>query len=126
MKIRLVNGGKPFNSKAAEMCSKLLETISSSGEEENYIKIKFESFGCQVKYGPVMHVIAGIQQENVIGACFVGQDPTTQKMVMDKYTRIRGDYVAIVQHPYNLVLIPPIFMIDDFGCYWSVTIQCIN
>lgn len=52
--------------------------------------------------------------ENVVGVCFVGQDVTGQKVVMDKFTRIQGDYRAIVQNPNPLI--PPIFGADEFGC----------
>ena len=33
---------------------------------------------------------------NVVGVCFVGQDVTGQKIVMDKFINIQGDYKAIV------------------------------
>lgn len=48
-----------------------------------------------------------------MGVCFVAQDITGQKMVMDKFTRIEGDYKAIVQNPNPLI--PPIFGTDEFG-----------
>lgn len=51
--------------------------------------------------------------ENVVGVCFVAQDITGQKTVMDKFTRIEGDYKAIVQNPNPLI--PPIFGADEFG-----------
>ena len=50
---------------------------------------------------------------NVIGACFIAQDITGQKSVMDKFTRIEGDYKAIVHNPTPLI--PPIFGTDEFG-----------
>lgn len=52
-------------------------------------------------------------RENVVGVCFVAQDITDQKTVMDKFTRIEGDYKAIVQNPNPLI--PPIFAVDAFG-----------
>lgn len=52
-------------------------------------------------------------QESVVGVCFVAQDVTAQKTVMDKFTRIEGDYKAIVQNPNPLI--PPIFGTDEFG-----------
>lgn len=48
-----------------------------------------------------------------MGVCFVAQDITGQKMVMDKFTRLEGDYKAIVQNPNPLI--PPIFGSDEFG-----------
>lgn len=52
-------------------------------------------------------------RDNVVGVCFVAQDITGQKIVMDKFTRIEGDYKAIVQNPNPLI--PPIFGMDEFG-----------
>lgn len=64
--------------------------------------------------------------DNVVGVCFVGQDMTQHKIVTDKYTRIQGDYTAIVSNPS--ALIPPIFMIDEFGCCseWNAAMQEIS
>ncbi|CAI9786140.1 unnamed protein product [Fraxinus pennsylvanica] len=41
------------------------------------------------------------------------KDITIQKSIMDKFTRIQGDYRAIIQNPNPLI--PPIFGIDEFG-----------
>lgn len=43
----------------------------------------------------------------------MAQDLTAQKTMMDKFTRIEGDYKAIVQN--RNPLIPPIFGADEFG-----------
>ena len=43
----------------------------------------------------------------------MAQDLTAQKSMMDKFTRIEGDYKAIVQN--RNPLIPPIFGNDEFG-----------
>lgn len=51
--------------------------------------------------------------ETVVGVCFVGQDVTGQKTVMDQYTRIQGDYTTIVQARNSLI--PPIFGSDELG-----------
>lgn len=50
---------------------------------------------------------------NVVGVCFVAHDLTAQKTILDKFTRIEGDYKAIVQN--RNPLIPPIFGSDEFG-----------
>lgn len=65
-------------------------------------------------------------QENVVGVCFVAQDITGQKTVMDKFTRIEGDYKAIVQNPNPLI--PPIFGTDEFGwcCEWNPAMAKIS
>lgn len=52
-------------------------------------------------------------EDNVVGVCFVAQDITGEKMVLDKFTRIEGEYKAIVQNPSPLI--PPIFGADEFG-----------
>ncbi|KAH9745320.1 Phytochrome C [Citrus sinensis] len=87
------------------------------GIEERNVEIKLRAFGPRETSGPVILVVNACctqdTKENVIGVCFVGQDITGQKLVMDKYTRIQGDYVGIVSSPS--ALIPPIFMTDEDG-----------
>ncbi|KAI3769545.1 hypothetical protein L6452_00652 [Arctium lappa] len=51
--------------------------------------------------------------ETIVGVCFVGQDLTAKKLIMDKYTKVKGDYASIVRSP--CALIPPIFMMDEYG-----------
>ncbi|KAF6141458.1 hypothetical protein GIB67_021274 [Kingdonia uniflora] len=59
----------------------------------------------------------------IVGIFFVGQDIIGQKLVMDKYTRVQRDYIAIVQ--ISSALIPPIFMIDENRrcSEWNESIQ---
>lgn len=52
--------------------------------------------------------------DNIVGVCFVGQDVTVQKVVMDKFINIQGDYKAIVHSPNPLI--PPIFASDENTC----------
>lgn len=47
----------------------------------------------------------------IIGVGFVGQDVTAQKLVMDKFINIQGDYKAIIHSPNTLI--PPIFASDE-------------
>lgn len=47
----------------------------------------------------------------IVGVCFVGQDVTGQKVVMDKFINIQGDYKAIIHNPNTLI--PPIFASDE-------------
>lgn len=67
--------------------------------------------------GPVILVVNACASrdinDQVVGVCFVAQDMTGHKMVMDRFTRIEGDYKAIVQNPSPLI--PPIFGADEFG-----------
>ncbi|GJT15779.1 phytochrome C [Tanacetum coccineum] len=52
-------------------------------------------------------------QETIVGVCFVGQDLTAQKLITEKYSKVKGDYTSIVRSP--CALIPPIFMMDEYG-----------
>lgn len=60
---------------------------------------------------------------NIVGVCFVGQDVTGQKAVMDKFINIQGDYRAIVQSPNPLI--PPIFAFDENTCCseWNTAME---
>lgn len=101
-----------------------------TGKEENNVEIKLKIFGPKQKDGPVILVVNACCShdlyDNVVGVCFVGQDMTQHKMVLDKYTRIQGDYTAIIRNPS--ALIPPIFMIDEYGCCseWNIAMQEIS
>jgi PAS domain-containing protein len=75
------------------------------------------TFGLQKEKGAVILIVNACSSrdvtENVVGVCFVGQDVTGQKQVLDKFTRIQGDYKAIVMNPNPLI--PPIFGTDEYG-----------
>lgn len=64
--------------------------------------------------------------ENVVGVCFVAQDITHEKKVMDKFTKLQGDYKAIVQNPNPLI--PPIFGVDEFGwcTEWNLAMENLS
>ncbi|KAK2985678.1 hypothetical protein RJ640_011906, partial [Escallonia rubra] len=91
--------------------------LALEGKEERSVEIKLKKFGPQENDGCVILIANACcsrdVKENIIGVCFVGQDVTGQKLLMDKYTRIQGDYVGIVRSPS--ALIPPIFMMDEHG-----------
>nr|AHZ63940.1 phytochrome [Dipteris conjugata] len=91
--------------------------LALQGEEEQNVEIKLKTYGDQAEKGPVILIVNACSSrdftENVVGVCFVGQDVTGQKVVMDKFTRIQGDYKTIVQNPNPLI--PPIFGADEFG-----------
>nr|AHZ63967.1 phytochrome [Encephalartos barteri] len=91
--------------------------LALQGEEEQNVQIELKTHGLQEDKGPVILIINACAsrdiKENVVGVCFVAQDVTGQKVVMDKFTRIQGDYKAIVQNPSPLI--PPIFGTDEFG-----------
>lgn len=101
-----------------------------SGIEEQNLQIKLKTFNHQENNGPVILMVNACcsrdLSEKVVGVCFVAQDMTEQNIIMDKYTRIQGDYVAIVKNPSELI--PPIFMINDLGsCLeWNEAMQKIT
>ncbi|KAF8410860.1 hypothetical protein HHK36_003397 [Tetracentron sinense] len=104
--------------------------LAFQGKEEQNIEIKLKRFGPQENNGPVILVVNACCTRDingsVVGVCFVGQDVTGQKMVLDKYTHIQGDYIAIVRSP--CALIPPIFMVDENGCCfeWNDAMQKLS
>ena len=60
---------------------------------------------------------------NIVGVCFVGQDVTGQKIVMDKFINIQGDYKSIIHSPNPLI--PPIFASDENTCCteWNTALE---
>lgn len=87
------------------------------GEEEQNVQFEIKTHGPESDTSPISLVVNACVsrdlQDNVVGVCFVAQDITAQKTVMDKFTRVEGDYKAIVQNPNPLI--PPIFGTDEFG-----------
>ncbi|BBG93067.1 phytochrome B [Prunus dulcis] len=88
------------------------------GEEDKNVEIKMRTFGPEHDNKPVFVVVNACCSKdyasNIVGVCFVGQDVTGQKVVMDKFIKIQGDYKAIVHSPNPLI--PPIFASDDNTC----------
>ncbi|KAK9292067.1 hypothetical protein L1049_020021 [Liquidambar formosana] len=101
---------------SAETVKKMLY-LALQGKEEQSVQFEIRTHGSRRDYGPVSLVVNACAsrdlRDNVVGVCFVAQDITCQKTVMDKFTRIEGDYKAIVQNPSPLI--PPIFGTDEFG-----------
>ncbi|XP_059658432.1 phytochrome E-like [Cornus florida] len=87
------------------------------GQEDKNVKIKMRKSGLE-QQSSVVHIVANActsrdYTNNIVGVCFVGEDITSENVVMDKFTRLQGDYKAIIQ---NLSpLIPPIFASDENG-----------
>ncbi|KAL4370309.1 hypothetical protein AHAS_Ahas06G0052900 [Arachis hypogaea] len=98
-----------------------LEAVTSK-EEKNF-QFEIKTHGVKIDSGPISLVVNACASRNlqnsVVGVCFVAHDMTAEKTVMDKFTRIEGDYRAIVQNPNPLI--PPIFGTDEFGwcCEWN-------
>ncbi|CAA6662236.1 unnamed protein product [Spirodela intermedia] len=91
--------------------------LALQGEEEKEVEFQMKTHGDRREEGPVVLVVNACASrdlhESVVGVCFVAQDMTGQRMVMDRFTRIEGDYKAIVLNPSPLI--PPIFAADEFG-----------
>ncbi|RVW25761.1 Phytochrome B [Vitis vinifera] len=85
------------------------------GEEDKNVEIKLRTFDSQQHKKAVFVVVNACSSRdytnNIVGVCFVGQDVTGQKVVMDKFIHIQGDYKAIVHSPNPLI--PPIFASDE-------------
>ncbi|KAF0915513.1 hypothetical protein E2562_036546 [Oryza meyeriana var. granulata] len=125
--------GKPLVDLVVDDSVEVVKQILNSalqGIEEQNLEIKLKTFNHQDNNGPVILMVNACcsrdLSEKVVGVCFVAQDLTGQKIIMDKYTRIQGDYVAIVKNPTELI--PPIFMINDLGsCLeWNEAMQKIT
>ncbi|CAK7349128.1 unnamed protein product [Dovyalis caffra] len=104
-------------------------SLTLQGVEEKNIEIKLKTFGPQNNDHVVLVVNACCSRdvkENVAGVFFVGQDVTGEKLFLDKYTRIQGDYVGILRNPS--ALIPPIFMTNEHGqCLeWNGAMQKLS
>ncbi|KAM7257826.1 hypothetical protein ACFE04_013567 [Oxalis oulophora] len=85
------------------------------GEEEKNVEIKLRTFGSEQHKKAVFVVVNACSSKDyrndIVGVCFVGQDITSQKIVMDKFVHMEGDYKAIVHSPNPLI--PPIFASDE-------------
>ncbi|KAL8105459.1 phytochrome B-like [Apium graveolens] len=87
------------------------------GEEEKNVEIKLKTVNTEQDKAIFVVVNACSSKDytdNIVGVCFVGQDVTVQKVVMDKFINIQGDYKAIVHSPNPLI--PPIFASDENTC----------
>ncbi|KAL4592414.1 hypothetical protein LXL04_005408 [Taraxacum kok-saghyz] len=97
------------------------------GEEDKNVEIKLRTFNSSLEETAVFVVVNACSSkdytDNIVGVCFIGQDVTGQKVVMDKFIQIQGDYKAIVHNPN--ALIPPIFASDDNTCCseWNTAME---
>lgn len=97
------------------------------GEEEKDVELKLQKFGTDQQTS-VVYIVANTctsrdYTNNVVGVCFVGHDVTSEKIVMDKFIRLQGDYNAIVQSLNPLI--PPIFASEENACCseWNVAME---
>ncbi|KAF9677213.1 hypothetical protein SADUNF_Sadunf08G0084600 [Salix dunnii] len=100
------------------------------GEEDKNVEIKLRTFGSEHQNKALFVVVNACSSKdymnNIVGVCFVGQDVTGQKVVMDKYITIQGDYKSIVHSPNPLI--PPIFASDENTCCleWNTAMEKIT
>ncbi|KAK9132402.1 hypothetical protein Scep_011930 [Stephania cephalantha] len=96
-------------------------------EEHANVEIRLKTFGSKQGSGAVS-IVANTcaskdKTNSIVGVCFVGQDVTEQKILLDKYVRLQGDYKAIIQSLNPLV--PPIFAADENACCseWNAAME---
>ncbi|KAJ6429620.1 hypothetical protein OIU84_021094 [Salix udensis] len=99
-------------------------------EEDKNVEIKLRTFGSEHQKKALFVVVNACSSKdymnNIVGVCFVGQDVTGQKVVMDKYINIQGDYKSIIHSPNPLI--PPIFASDENTCCleWNTAMEKIT
>ncbi|XP_058196082.1 phytochrome E-like isoform X1 [Rhododendron vialii] len=98
-----------------------------NGEEDKNVELKLRKFGIHqqnsVSYIVVNACTSRDYTHKIVGVCFVGQDITSEKVVMDKFIRLQGDYKAIIQSLNPLI--PPIFASDENACCseWNAAME---
>ncbi|KAL9244809.1 hypothetical protein vseg_018535 [Gypsophila vaccaria] len=104
----------------AEETVEVVRNMHSSalqGLEEKNVEIRLKTLGSDDKRNYVVLVVNACcsrdADENVTGVCFVGQDVTEEKRIVDQITQLQGDYSGIMRNSCHLI--PPIFLIDDQG-----------
>ncbi|MQM01146.1 hypothetical protein Taro_033895 [Colocasia esculenta] len=112
---------------SVEVVRNVLSLALQGGKEEQNVEMKLKTFGPQEDKGPLILLANACcsrdARDNVVGICFVAQDVTGEKLILDKYTRMQGDLTAIIRNPN--ALIPPIFIINEYGCCieWNAAMQ---
>ncbi|KAI4295377.1 hypothetical protein L6164_035429 [Bauhinia variegata] len=97
------------------------------GQEDKNIELKLKHFGLHQEKSAVYIIANACTSRDytnaVVGVCFVGQDVTTEKVVLDKFVRLEGDYKAIIQSLSPLI--PPIFASDENACCseWNAAME---
>ncbi|XP_076906207.1 phytochrome E-like [Bidens hawaiensis] len=98
------------------------------GEEKKNIELILQKVGPHQPNKALIYIIANTctsrdYMNNVVGVCFVGQDVTNEKLIMDKFSRMEGDYNTIIQtlNP----LIPPLFASNETACCceWNAAME---
>ncbi|CAL5346271.1 unnamed protein product [Camellia sinensis] len=122
--------GKSLFNVVREDLRGVAENLISRGEEEKNVELKLRKFGLN-EQNSVLYIVgnAGVRRDctkKVMGVFFVGQDITSEKVVMDKFIRLQDDYKAIIQSLNPLI--PPIFGSDEKACCseWNAALEKIT
>ncbi|ESQ55827.1 hypothetical protein EUTSA_v10024253mg [Eutrema salsugineum] len=104
-----------------------LLSCALKGDEGKNVEVKLKTFGAELQGKAVFVVVNACSSKdylnNIVGVCFIGQDVTSHKTVMDKFINIQGDYKAIIHSPNPLI--PPIFASDENTCCleWNTAME---
>lgn len=97
------------------------------GQDEKNVELKIKHFGVHQEKEVVYLMASSCTSRDytnaVVGVCFVGQDITLEKVVLDKFIKMEGDYKAIMQSLNPLI--PPIFASDENACCseWNAAME---
>ncbi|KAI7730341.1 hypothetical protein M8C21_025098 [Ambrosia artemisiifolia] len=97
------------------------------GKEEKNVELKLKKVGMHQQDKPIIYVMANTctsrYMNNIVGVCFVCQDVTDKKTIMDQFIRMEGDYNSIIRtlNP----LIPPLFASNENACCseWNAAME---
>ncbi|XP_051152655.1 phytochrome B-like [Andrographis paniculata] len=113
--------------KESEEIARKLLLHALRGVEDKNVELSLRTFGSEQPKKAVFVVVNACSSKdytnNIVGVCFIGQDVTGQKVVMDKFIHIQGDYKAIIHSPNPLI--PPIFASDENTCCseWNTAME---
>ena len=102
----------------------------SSGQEDKNVELKLKHSGPYQQNEVVYLIVNACTSRDytnaVVGVCFVGQDITYEKVVLDKFIKLEGDYKAIIQSLNPLI--PPIFASDENACCseWNAAMERVT
>ncbi|KAK7304713.1 hypothetical protein VNO77_42599 [Canavalia gladiata] len=113
----------------ADSCETLKNILSKSlqGQEDKNVELKMKNFGLHQQKEAVYLIVNACTSRDytnaIVGVCFVGQDITYEKVVLDKFIKLEGDYKAIIQSLNPLI--PPIFASDENACCseWNAAME---
>ena len=104
-----------INARMSSHRSVINVVINFPGQEDKNVELKLKHYGLHQQTSLVYIIANACTSRDVTGAavgvCFVGQDVTYEKIVMDKFIKLEGDYKAIIQSLNPLI--PPIFASDE-------------